>query len=97
MTDPTIQPPKPKIGMNRILAGVVAAWISSWFLTWCSLRGVDFKTFGIDSELVKSSITGSLVGFFIAPDTLFAGIRDFIIWLVDWYKSLRQAATEGKE
>lgn len=90
-------PEKPKVGMNRVLAGVLAASISSWFLTWCSLRGVDFKTLGVDSEFVKSSITGTLVGFFIAPDSFFAMIRDFLIWCFDWAQSLYKAATQGKE
>lgn len=93
----TAQIEKPKVGMNRILAGVIAAGMSSWLLTWCSLHGVDFKTFGVDSELIKSSITGSLVGFFIAPDSCLNSIRDFLIWCYDWARSLRTAATEGKE
>lgn len=98
MTDPTnIMTAQPKVGMNRVLAGAIAGGVASWFLTWSSLHGVDFKTFGVDSEIVKGGITGTLVGVFTAPDTLILGLRDIIIWCYNSVKILRKAAEEGKE
>lgn len=98
MTDPTNSlPEKPKVGLNRVLAGVLAGAIASWSLTWCSLHGVDFKTFGVDSEVVKGGLTGTLVGVFTAPDTLLMSVRDVLIWAYNWVKTLKRAAEEGKE
>lgn len=97
MTDTTIQQEKPRPGTSRIIAGALAGGISSWFLTWCSMQGVDFKTLGVDSEIMKGAITGTLTGFFVAPDTVVLMMRDFLIWVYSSAKILRKAATEGKE
>ena len=88
---------KPPVGFSRIMAGAVAGGISCWCLNWASLHGVDFKTLGVDSEYVKGGITGSLTGFFVAPDTLLYMMRNFLISCHKWWKILKRALLDGEE
>jgi len=98
MTDNQLDSPQSKgAGLSRAFAGAIAGGFTSWFLTWCSIHGVDFKTFGVDSELIKGGITGTLTGIFVAPDTLVFALRDFFIWCHTSFNILRQAAEQGKE
>lgn len=102
MTDTTIDvnvkaDEKQRPGLSRIFAGGLAGGLTSWLLTWGSLHGMDFTTAGIDSEYVKGAITGTLTGFFVAPDTVVFMLRDVIIWFYNSAKILSKAAKEGKE
>ena len=54
----------------RIVLGACASATSGFVLTWASLHGIDFKTFGINSEVVKSGIEGTLTGIFVAPECI---------------------------
>lgn len=91
------QKQKPPVGLPRIMAGAIAGGISSWCLNWASLHGVDFKTFGVDSEYVKGAITGTLTGFFVAPDTFVFILRNFLIWCHDTAVMLWRAVRDGTE
>jgi hypothetical protein len=62
----------------RIALGSAASAASGFILTWCSLHGVDFKTFGISSEVVKSTIEGTLTGIFVAPECIPLAVAGFI-------------------
>lgn len=64
----------------RLAAGAVAGGFSSYLLTQLSLHGVDFRELGIDSEIVKSTITGFLVGIVVAPRNIIFTLRDSILF-----------------
>lgn len=82
-----------KFGFGRIGAGILSGAISTFIVNQFSLHGVDFKLLGIPSEVVKSCIDGTLVGFFIGltPDHFVAFVRDVIIFVKQSLRSWRDA------
>lgn len=80
----------------RIFVGAICSSITSYFLTYCSLHGVDFATLGISSEMVKGGIVGSITGFIIAPITFIYKLRDMVLWFRRAWYILYSAIVDGK-
>lgn len=91
MTD--IQPEQP--GYGKLGAAMAASWAASYAMTQLSLHGVDFTEFGVNSEIVKSTIIGILVGFFtwVTPKHLVQSVTDAIIFcrnaIKEWTNALK--------
>lgn len=81
----------------RIATGIISGGISTYMLNYLSLKGVDFKTFGVDSEMVKSAIDGTIVGVVSAPSNLVYTLRDGILWVRFACKTLWNALRYGTE
>lgn len=106
MTDTTIRPTNQPIKQNRRKAAykgsmslaMLAAIISSYVMTQLSLAGVDFTAFGVDSELVKSTIIGQLVIFFgwATPTNIIHFIKTAIAFIYESIDGIRRAS-HGKE
>ena len=98
MSDPA-KSPDPTSGNSKTISSIFAAMVASYCMTQASLHGVNFETMGVSSEIVKSLLIGSLVGFFawLTPKNIVGAIRDAILFVRDAIISWRQAATEGKE
>lgn len=90
MTDLTITPTVKQSGSGKTISGIAIAILSSYFVNWLSLRGMDFKTLGVDSELIKASIVGTLTGSFVAftPQNIVAQIVDIIRFLKNARKQI---------
>jgi hypothetical protein len=80
----------------RIMTGIVSGFISSYILNQCSLHGVDFKTLGVDSEIVKSSLEGTIVGILIAPKNLVYASVDAILFVRFFFANIWKAIRYGK-
>lgn len=78
----------------RIIFGVIASGITSWSLNFASLHGVDFKTFGINSEIIKSTIESTLTGVFIAPECIPLAIAGVIVGIRLGLRTIVNAFTE---
>lgn len=91
MTDTTLKSDAPG-GKVTILAIIISAWLASYIMTQCSLHGIDFKTFGVDSEMVKSTIIAYVVAFISKPKTFVSTISDGILFVREtgrtWYNNL---------
>lgn len=91
MTDTSIKPDVPG-GKVTVLAIIISAWLASYIMTQCSLHGIDFKTFGVDSEMVKSTIIATAVSFISKPKTFVSTISDGILFVREtgktWYNNL---------
>jgi hypothetical protein len=94
MTDATTNAPKAG-GIGKIVSGILAAGLTSYFMNWCSLKGVNFALFGVDSEIVKSTLIGSLAGVFVGltPQHIVQEIVDAILFLRSSYRKICKAAT----
>ena len=81
------------MALSKVIAGVVAAGCTSYFMNWCSLRGVDFEALGVSSELVKSTIIGSVSGTLVGltPDSIVQDIIDLIVWVKTSVKRIKDA------
>lgn len=81
-------------GYGKIGASIVAAWAASYLMTQLSLHGVNFTELGVPSEIVKSTLVGTLVGFFtwISPSNLVDSVTEAIVFCKDaiseWKKAL---------
>lgn len=104
MTDSSLLPPLPidaatKDGKGKTWAGILAAICASYMMNWLSLHGVNFEVWKIPSELVKATIIGHLVGFFVwvTPKNFVGAIGDGLRFVHDaatqWWNALRY----GKE
>ena len=82
---------------SKIVSGILAAATTSYFMNWCSLHGVDFKILGVDSEIVKSSLIGTLSGAFIGftPQNFVQSVVSVIVFLRGSWKKIEDAATEN--
>lgn len=58
----------------RIVCGIAAGAVTPWILTRASLAGVNFETWGINSEIIKGSISGLLTGIAVAPVETFVAV-----------------------
>ena len=94
----TISPPLDTASaFVRMISGAIAGGISSYILTQCSLRGVNFTELGVDSEIVKSSITGVIVGFVVTPKNLVYTIVDGILFVRFFLWNIWKAIRYGKQ
>lgn len=75
MTDPTLS--EKKTGFGKVGSSILAAAISGYVVNQFSLHGWDFAALGVPSEVVKASIEGTLVGFFV-----WATPQNFVEFLV---------------
>ena len=82
-------------GKSKVVAGIIAAGVTSYLMNWCSLHGVDFKVFGLDSELIKSSLVGTIAGTVIGftPKNIVQDIVNIIIFVRLSYRKITSAAT----
>ncbi len=80
-------------GYGKVGASVIAAWVASYIMTQCSLRGVDFSILGFSSEIVKSTIIGVLSGFFtwLSPKNFVQSVTDAIVFSRNAIKEWRDA------
>ena len=80
-------------GYGKIGASIVAAWVASYIMTQFSLHGFDFAVLGFSSELVKSTIIGTLVGFFtwLTPQHLVQEITSAIVFCKSAWAQWRAA------
>ena len=76
-------------GYGQIGASILAAFSASYLMNRFSLRGIDFEVLGFSSELVKSTIIGTLSGFFtwISPTHVVQAVTDAILFV---RKALKQ-------
>jgi hypothetical protein len=81
----------------RIFTGILAGFVSSYVLNQCSLHGVDFKTMGVDSEIVKSGLEGTIVGFLMAPKNLVYATVDGILFVRFFFANVWKAIRYGKK
>lgn len=47
-----------------VLKALISSGLASYFMTQCSLHGVNFETLGVSSEIVKSTLIAGFVSFF---------------------------------
>lgn len=82
-------------GVGKIVAGILAAGVTSYIMNWCSLHGINFQTFGVDSEIVKSTLIGTIAGVFVGftPAHLVQDIIDAILFIRSSYRKICNAAT----
>jgi hypothetical protein len=75
---------------------MVASWAASYAMTQLSLHGVDFAVVGIDSEMVKSTIVGGLVGAltWATPRNIVQSITDTILFckeaIMEWKNAINK-------
>ena len=94
MTDTTAPDDKKQVPLfMRIVLGACASATSGFVLTWASLHGVDFKTLGINSEVVKSGIEGTLTGIFVAPECIPLAIAGVIYGCRKGFRIIWQSVT----
>lgn len=87
-----------KLGvLTRLVVGFISGGLTSYILTQCSLRGVDFSTSGIDSEIIKGTINGTIVGFVVAPRNIIYTLCDGILFVRFAARTLWLAIRYGKE
>ena len=100
MADPTTSSSQTGNGKSgvplllRVACGVIASGFSSWVLNWCSLHGVDFKVFGINSELVKSTIDSTLTGVFVAPECIPLAIAGVILGIRQGFQIIWRSVSQ---
>lgn len=92
MTDTTL-PTGPSImkgGLGKVASGILAAGLSSYIINQFSLHGINFELamdavpgVKVSSEFVKSSLEGTLVGFFVwvTPAHIVQLVKDGIIFV----------------
>lgn len=85
-------------GNGKIVAGILAAGTTSYIMNWCSLNGIDFAVLGVDSEIVKASLIGTLSGVFVGltPQHVVQETIDIILFVRASYQRIVQAATSDK-
>ena len=94
----TYNSPEPT-SYSKIGASIIASWAASYAMTQLSLHGVDFTEAGINSEIVKSTIIGALVGFFtwLTPKHLVQSVTDAIIFCRNAIKEWRDALNNSNK
>lgn len=87
-------PPKKDSGFGKVGSSILAAALSGYIVNKFSLHGVDFTEFGVPSEVVKASIEGTLVGFFVwlTPQNFIDEVVCFIVFLRASWRKIRNAA-----
>lgn len=87
------------MALSKPIAGALAAGLAGYAVNWCSLRGIDFHMLGVDSEIVKSTLVGTLSGFLISftPDAFIQDIVDIIRWCKSSAKKIDDAVHEEEE
>ena len=80
-------------GYGKIGASILAAFTASYLMNRFSLRGIDFEVLGFSSELVKSTIIGTLSGFFtwISPQHIVGAVTDTILFIKKAIKQWQDA------
>lgn len=97
MTNPANTPPdNSKSGFAKVGSSILAAGLSGYFVNWLSLHGVNFTEFGVSSEIVKASLEGTLVGFFVwmTPQNLVDEIVVFIKFCKSSWKQISGAVDQ---
>lgn len=86
-------------GKGKTGAAILAAMCASYFMTQMSLKGVNFETLGVSSEVCKSIIIGTLTGIFaeLTPKNFVDSVKEGILFIRAAAKSWRDAIVDGKE
>lgn len=86
-----------KAGHGKIVSGIIAGIITSYIMNQASLHGINFELLGISSEIVKSTIDGSLIGVIIGltPSHFVAALCDMIIFFKTSIKQIREAGNSN--
>lgn len=110
MSDPTLIPTtnrqiaidQGKVGTGKIFSGILAGFISSYLMNQLSLHGINFEAdiipgVRISSEVVKSTLDGVLIGFFVGctPSHFVAFVKDTIIFIKQSWLTWQQAWKNG--
>lgn len=100
MDEPTNQEiavSKGKIGHGKIVSGIIAGILTSYLMNQASLHGINFELLGVSSELVKSTIDGSLVGIIIGltPSHFVAAICDAKVFIKTSFKQISEAGNSN--
>lgn len=87
-----------KFGFGRIAAGILSGFLSTFIMNQASLHGVNFELAGVPSEVIKSCIDGTLIGFFVGltPDHFVAFVRDVIVFVKQSLRSWKDAWTNNE-
>lgn len=88
-----------KKGSGKTGAAIIAAGMASYFMTYCSLHGIDFEVIGIPSELVKATIVGHMAGFIVwfTPQNFVQEVKNGILFVRGAIKTWWIAARDGTE
>lgn len=95
MTDTTIDPPEKKQMslLTRFILGFLASGITTWTLTFCSLHGIDFTVWFVNSEAMKAAIVAFLTGVAGTPECIPKSIAIFIIFCRMSGRTIKNALT----
>lgn len=78
-----------KRGLGKVGAAILSGIVTTYIMNKASLHGVDFTLLGIPSELVKSTIDGTIIGTLVGftPAHFVAGILDGVVFVrTSWRK-----------
>lgn len=78
-----------------VFKALISSGLASYFMTYCSLHGVDFETLGVPSEIVKSTLIAGFVSFFTW--LTFANVIDYAKSTHENMTKLWSAITGKKE
>lgn len=90
----TLNPSPSNNSARQYLAVYLSVGISAFSMNWLSLHGVDFKVFGVPSEVVKATIESHLVLFFmwLSADHIVESAVGSLIWIrISWRKIIAAA------
>lgn len=90
MTDLTITPTVKQNGSGKVISTFIVGGLSSYLMTWLSLRGYDFKALGVDSETVKALLVATLSAAFVAftPSNILTQFLDIIRFIKNARKQI---------
>lgn len=92
-------PAKSGVGISKVVAGIISAGLASYAMNWFSLHGVDFSIWKVNSEVVKSTIEGTLVGSLVGltPHSFVQEVASIIIFCKSAWKTWRDAVNNPVE
>ena len=81
---------------GKIISAFLAASVTSYLLNRFSLSGVDFALLGVDSETIKSTISGALSAFFVGltPKNIVEDIKNAILFFRKAKKEIKEAVEQ---
>lgn len=96
MTDISSVSSDKRSGFGKVGSSILAAALSGYIVNRFSLHGVDFTEFGVPSEVVKASLEGTLVGFFVwlTPQNFVDGLVSAITFCKSSWKKISGAAEQ---
>lgn len=82
-----------KKGLGKIGSAIIGSILTTYIMNQASLHGVDFTLYGIPSELVKSTIDGTIIGTLVGftPSHFTAAITDGILFIKTTLRQWKEA------